>query len=259
MITLNTIDERPIALVTGVGRRAGIGVAVAERLLRDGFDVGCTRWTPYDERMVWGADGSVEAHLKLVAADVGGRSLIFEYDLEKTESIPELFNKIEDNLGVVSILVMSHCESVDSTILSTTIESFDRHFSVNVRASWILIREFGLRYQATFGAGRIIALTSDDTDGNLPYGASKGALDRITLAAAKEFGSKIGVTANVVNPGPTDTGWMTESLKAQIVERTPLGRLGTPSDAANLVSFLCSKEGGWINGQLLTSDGGGSN
>lgn len=254
---MNTFDERPIALVTGVGRRAGIGVAVAERLLRDGFDVGCARWTPYDERMDWGPDGSVEAHLKLVAADVGGRSLILECDLERTESIPELFDKVEDNLGVVSVLVMSHCESVDSTIISTTIESFDRHFSVNARATWLLIREYGLRYGAIFGAGRIIALTSDDTDGNLPYGASKGALDRITLAATREFDSRLGATANVVNPGPTDTGWMTESLKAQIVERTPLGRLGKPSDAANLVSFLCSKEGGWINGQLLTSDGGG--
>ena len=79
--------------------------------------------------------------------------------------------------------------------------------------------------------------------GNLPYGASKGALDRIVLAAAREL-AYLDVTTNVSNPGPTDTGWMTEALKRQIVDETPLGRLGTPGDVANLVSFLCLKEGG---------------
>jgi 3-oxoacyl-[acyl-carrier protein] reductase len=126
---------------------------------------------------------------------------------------------------------------------------------VNARATWLLIREFGLRFQSTSGYGRIIALTSDHTVGNLPYGASKGALDRITLAAAQEFAG-LGITANVINPGPTDTGWMTPELKSRITRETPLGRLGIPKDVANLVSFLCSFDGGWINGQLLASDGG---
>ncbi len=154
-----------------------------------------------------------------------------------------------------SALVMCHCESVDSGILNSTVESFDRHFAVNARATWLLIREFGLRYRSTFGSGRIVALTSDHTVGNLPYGASKAALDRITIAAAREFATK-GITANVINPGPTDTGWMTPSLKSRIVSETPLDRIGTPEDAARLVSFLCSPEGQWVNGQLLHSDGG---
>lgn len=100
-----------------------------------------------------------------------------------------------------------------------------------------------------------MALTSDHTAGNLPYGASKGALDRIVLAAARELGG-LGITANVVNPGPTDTGWMSASLRAEIEQRSPLGRLGTPQDAAALVAFLCTERGEWINGQLLHSDGG---
>jgi 3-oxoacyl-[acyl-carrier protein] reductase len=98
-------------------------------------------------------------------------------------------------------------------------------------------------------------MTSDHTVGNLPYGATKGALDRIVLAAAHEL-AHLGVTANVVNPGATDTGWMDERLVAQVVAATPLGRLGQPEDAANLVGFLCSAAGGWVNGQLLTSNGG---
>jgi 3-oxoacyl-[acyl-carrier protein] reductase len=75
------------------------------------------------------------------------------------------------------------------------------------------------------------------------------------LAAAREL-SDLGITANVINPGPIDTGWMTEELRTEVVAATPLGRLGTPEDCANLVAFLCSPEGGWINGQLLYSNGG---
>jgi 3-oxoacyl-[acyl-carrier protein] reductase len=60
----------------------------------------------------------------------------------------------------------------------------------------------------------------------------------------------------VVNPGPIDTGWMSEELREQVRAATPLGREGTPEDAAALVSFLLSPEGGWVNGQLLNSDGG---
>ena len=90
---------------------------------------------------------------------------------------------------------------------------------------------------------------------NLRYGASKGALDRITLAAAHEFAS-LGVTANVINPGPVDTGGMPDKVRAACTAQTPLGRLGTPQDAAHLVGFLCSPQGGWINGQLLYSNGG---
>lgn len=89
--------------------------------------------------------------------------------------------------------------------------------------------------------------------GSLPYGASKGALDRITLAAAHEL-AHLGVTANVINPGPVDTSWMSEEVRADCVRRTPLGRLGTPRDTAHLVDF--PPQGRWINGQLLMSNGG---
>lgn len=243
------------ALVTGVGRRAGIGYCVCERLARDGFDVAFNYWTPYDDRMAWGSDVETTEELTGRIRARGQRSVAVEGDLEDVLTIVDLFDKVESDVGPVTVLVLGHCESVDSGILDTTVESFDRHFAVNARASWLLIREFGRRYQAEAGKGRIIALTSDHTANNLPYGASKGALDRITLAAVQEFAG-LGVTANVINPGPVDTGWMSDELKNLIVAQTPLGRLGEASDVANLVSFLCSAEGGWINGQLLASNGG---
>ena len=86
-------------------------------------------------------------------------------------------------------------------------------------------------------------------------GSGQSPLDRIVIAAAKEL-SGLGITANCVNPGPTDNGWLTEEQKAELAIRTPLGRLGRPRDAADLIAFLCSPDGGWINGQLVHSDGG---
>lgn len=248
-------ERRPVALVTGVGRRRGIAAAIVERLAIAGWDVAFTFWRPSDDRMAWGRDDHAAAALGDRLPEVGARAFAVEADLADVDSAKAIFDSVVDALGDVRALVMSHAESVDSDIRSTTVESFDRHFAVNARASWLLIREFAVRFREPYGTGRIVALTSDHTAGNLPYGASKGALDRITLAAAREL-RDLGVTANVVNPGPVDTGWMTDDLVAACVSATPLGRLGTPLDCANLVAFLCSSDGGWINGQLIHSNGG---
>ncbi|WP_328293323.1 SDR family oxidoreductase [Kineococcus sp. NBC_00420] len=247
--------QRPVVLVTGVGRRVGIGAGIAGRLAADGWDVATSHWTAYDDRMPWGRreDDPDEVHTELRAH--GATTVAVEADLSRPEAPAELFDAAESALGPVTALVMAHCESVDSSILDTTVESFDRHVAVNARAVWLLVAEFARRYRGEPGAGRIVALTSDHTVHNLPYGASKGALDRIVLAAAREL-QDLRITANVVNPGPVDTGWMDEGLRASVLERNPLGRNGTPRDTANLVSFLLSEQGGWMNAQLLFSDGG---
>ncbi|WP_369212736.1 SDR family oxidoreductase [Streptomyces flavofungini] len=247
--------ERPLALVTGAGRSAGIAASVVLGLARAGWDVAFTYWTPYDARMQWGVEPGAPAELRKKVASLGGRTLAIEADLSDPAVPPQLFDEVERELGIVTALVLCHCESVDSGLLDTTVESFDRHFAVNARATWLLIREYGMRFRDRHGSGRIVSLTSDHTAGNLPYGASKGAMDRITLAAAQEL-AHLGVTCNAINPGPTDTGWMTDELKTEMIRSTPLGRLGVPQDCANLVRFLCSEEGGWINGQLLQSNGG---
>jgi 3-oxoacyl-[acyl-carrier protein] reductase len=205
--------------------------------------------------MPWGVEAGAAGAIRKSLSGHGAAAAAVEADLADADSPGLIFDQAEQRLGNVTALVMCHCESVDSGLLDTTVESFDRHFAVNARASWLLIREYGRRFCGAHGSGRIIALTSDHTVGNLPYGASKGALDRITLAAAREL-AHLGVTANVVNPGPVDTGWMDDSLRHSVLRQTPLGRLGTPQDTAHLVEFLCSPEGGWINGQLLMSNGG---
>lgn len=247
--------SRPLALITGASRRAGIGAAIAVHLARDGWDVATTYWHAYDNAMPYGSDGADIGWLHEQLAASGARTVAVEADLNLLETPTRVFDAVEEAIGPVTALVLSHCHSVDSNIFETTIESFDLHFAVNARATWLLVREFGRRFRSLRGRGRIVALTSDHTAGNLPYGASKGALDRIVLAAAREF-RDLGIVANVVNPGPTDTGWMTSEQLADLSRQTPGGRVGLPEDCANLVRFLCSDEGGWINGQLLHSNGG---
>lgn len=246
---------RRLALITGVGRTIGIGAGIARQLAASGWDIAFTYWSPYDERMAWGHEAGATTTITDVLSQLGAASAAVEADLADPDAPARVFDEVERDLGSVTALVMCHCESVDSGLLDTTVESFDRHFAVNARATWLLIREYGRRFVAAQGSGRIIALTSDHTVNNLPYGASKGALDRITLAAAHEL-AHLGITANIVNPGPVDTGWMTDEGRAQVLRQTPLNRLGTPQDTAHLVDFLCSPEGQWINGQLLMSNGG---
>ncbi|WP_405867081.1 SDR family oxidoreductase [Streptomyces sp. NBC_01515] len=246
---------RPLALVTGVGRTVGIGAGIARQLAASGWDIAFTYWTPYDERMPWGPEADATSTITDTLTQHGAATTAVEADLADPDAPARVFDEVERELGGVTALVMCHCESVDSGLLDTTVESFDRHFAVNARATWLLIREYGRRFTAAPGSGRIIALTSDHTVNNLPYGASKGALDRITLAAAHEL-AHLGITANVINPGPVDTGWMTDEGRAHVLRQTPLNRLGTPQDTAHLVDFLCSPEGQWINGQLLMSNGG---
>lgn len=248
-------SSRPVALVTGVGRTVGIAAGIARQLAASGWDIAFTYWTAYDERMTWGVEpGAVDA-INAALAEHGAATAAIEADLARTDAPARIFDATEHRLGGVTALVMCHCESVDSGLLDTTVESFDRHFAVNARATWLLIREYGRRFRVTPGTGRIIGLTSDHTVGNLPYGASKGALDRIILAAGHEL-AHLGISSNVINPGPVDTGWMTDEVRASGIRQTPLGRLGTPQDTAHLVDFLCSPNGQWINGQLLMSNGG---
>ncbi|TAH20204.1 MAG: SDR family oxidoreductase [Oscillatoriales cyanobacterium] len=214
-----------------------------------------TYWQPYDASMPWGSDPKEVQSLCHKLEQFGVRSTAIEVDLSLTDSASRIFDIVEHDLGNVTAMVIAHCHSVDSDILSTSVESFDLHFAVNARATWLLIKEFGQRFRGETGSGRIVSITSDHTAGNLPYGASKGAMDRIVLASAQEFRS-LGITANVINPGATDTGWMSEALKTDVQSITLLDRVGMPQDCANLVRFLCSKEGGWINRQLIYSNGG---
>jgi 3-oxoacyl-[acyl-carrier protein] reductase len=164
----------------------------------------------------------------------------------------DLITAVTRDRGRIDAMVLSHAHGVESGILDTTVESFDHHMAVNARAGLLLIAAFAR--QADEG-GAVVALTSDHATGNLPYGASKGALDRIVISAARELGPR-GISANVLNPGPVDTGWMDDETREGLVPYHPLGRLGEPDDIAGVVAFLVSPAGRWISGQLFNADGG---
>jgi 3-oxoacyl-[acyl-carrier protein] reductase len=215
----------PLALVTGAARADSIAAGIVPRLTRDG-------WT-------------------VVTSDLADAD--YPADLSTASGPDDLIAAVVRDHGPITALVLSHAHGVESGILDTTAESFDMHVAVNARASLLLIAAFARQVPA--GGGAIVALTSDHTTGNLPYGASKGALDRIVISAARELGPR-GISANALNPGPIDTGWMDDGIRTALEPMHPLGRLGTPTDIAAIVSFLVSPEGRWVSGQLLHTDGG---
>lgn len=214
-----------LVLVTGAARPNSIAAGIVPRLTADGWDV--------------------------VTSDLDSGD--YPCDLATVDGPAALIERVATERGALGGLVLSHAHDVESGILDTTAASFDTHVAVNARASLLLIAAFAR--QIGEGGGAIVAFTSDHTTGNLPYGASKGALDRIVISAARELGP-LGISANVVNPGPIDTGWMDGELREGMVPHHPLGRLGTPGDIAAVTSFLLSAEGRWVSGQLLNTDGG---
>jgi 3-oxoacyl-[acyl-carrier protein] reductase len=251
-MTAANASTRPAALITGAGRLNSIGAGIVRRLVDDGWDLALSYWRPYDVEVDLAAPSDESGQIAADARSRGATVALLPGDLTDPAEPDRLVAEAASSLGPLRGLVLSHAESRDSGILDTTVESFDRHMVVNARASWQLIAAFAR--QAT-GGGAIVALTSDHIAWNMPYGSSKGALDRIVLAAARELGAR-GIRANLVNPGPVDTGWMNDEIREGVARRQPTGRLGTPDDVARLVSFLLSDEGAWTTGQLIHTDGG---
>lgn len=244
-------------LITGVGRQRGIGAGLALHLARQGWDLALGYLPDYDDRvgLEHGPDDprAISERCRAEGATVE----LLPADLADP-AVPAQLITAANRRHDLTALVLSHAESVDSSILDTTVQSWDWHYAVNARASWLLIKAFAEQLPEKVRearSGRIVALTSDHTAHNVPYGSSKGALDRIVVAAAVELAGR-GISANAINPGPIDTGWMDDKLRTFLTEQTPAGRLGTPQDTANLVGFLLSPPGGWITGQLLRSNGG---
>ena len=157
---------------------------------------------------------------------------------------------------MVTSLVLAHTHDGGLGLFDTTAESIDRHMAMNVRSFLLLMQAFAERVRDSGTSGRIVLFSSGPPQkGSIAYGASKGAIEWMTYSAATELGP-LGITVNAVNPGPNQSGWMSPEVERAAAQRTPLGRAGQPGDAAALVSFLLSADAAFINGQLITSDGG---
>jgi 3-oxoacyl-[acyl-carrier protein] reductase len=247
-----------VALVTGVGRKRGIGSAVCRALASRGAGVVFSYWRDYDREMPWASEGEEPEALlgELLAAGVEAEGV--EVDLSLPDSARLLLDRAEEALGRPSILVNVAAYSTRDGFEDLDAETLDAHYAVNVRAMALLSAAFARRYPGGPG-GRIVNFSSGQSlgpmRGELAYAATKGAIEAFTRTLAVEVGHK-GITVNAVNPGPTDTGWMSEELEQELIGKFPLGRIGQPEDAARLVAFLASDEAAWITGQIIHSEGG---
>lgn len=255
---MNLNLEGKVALVTGVSRRAGIGAAIAARLAQAGAGVFTSYYRPYDAEIgLSGGDGEAAAIIADLNRQRGGAAGV-EADLAAVGAAKHIFDAAEEHFGRVDILVNNATRDLPANIFTVDAATLDAHYAVNIRGALLLCQEFAKRFDKKNG-GRIINMTSGQGLGpmpdSLPYVAGKGALEALTISLSGALASR-GITVNAVDPGATDTGWMDASFKERLTSAAPLGRVGLPDDAARLVTFLASDEGGWITGQIIRSRGG---
>jgi 3-oxoacyl-[acyl-carrier protein] reductase len=225
-----------IALVTGGGNPRGIGAACVRALAGRGATVAYT--VQRDEEP---------------PTDLSGTP--FTTDLSEADAPEHLLDAVTERLGHPTVLVNNAAYSARDGFAALDAATIDAHYAVNVRAPMLL----SVLLARAGRPGRIVNLVSGQflggMRGELAYTASKGALEAFTLQLAHEV-AELGITVNAVNPGPNDTGWIDDALRAELLPRFPMGRIGRPEDAAAVVVWLCSEEAGWVTGQVIHAEGG---
>ncbi len=239
------------ALVTGGSR--GIGRAVAERLAADGVTVVLT----------YASDAAAARETVERIAKDGGRAFALQAELGSPGSAAALWAAY-DALGLdgVDIIVNNAGIGLPVPLGEITEQDFDRVFAVNVRAPFFVVQEALGRLR---DGGRIVNVSSGAARIAMPeilaYGATKGALDTLTLNFAKALGPR-GITVNSVAPGIVDTdvnaGWLRGNAEAEAhaASLSALGRVGRPEDIADVVGFLASDAARWVTGRVVDATGG---
>ena len=257
IMTENNLKNKT-ALITGASRLQGIGAAIAKKLAAAGADIYFTYWLDYDRSMDWGVKKDDPDQLQQSIQKMGVKCFKKELDLAEPENIKLLLAEVKDKLQTPDILVNNACYSSNNNYQNIEAAELDKHYEINLRATLLLSSYFARSFNKTKG-GRIINLSSGQFKGpmenEIAYAATKGAVDALTISLAAELAAK-GITVNAVNPGPTDTGWMDQELKEELLKKFPRGRIGQPEDTARLVSFLASDKAEWITGEIINSEGG---
>jgi len=241
--------EGMVALVTGASR--GIGAAIAERLAADGASVVVNYLKARKE---------AEAVAERVRS-AGVRAFVAKADVGDVAQATHLVEEAVKELGRLDIVV-NNAVTIDGAALGSIDPARVRaSFAANVEGV-IAIVQAALEHLPK-ERGRVINISSLVATHALPgmsvYTATKGAVDAMTRTWARELGPR-GITVNAVAPGPVDTDAMKENAdeaaRQLFVQRTPLGRIGMPSDIADVVAFLASSDARWVSGQVLAATGG---
>jgi 3-oxoacyl-[acyl-carrier protein] reductase len=255
------------------GANHGIGAATAKALAARGAAVLCAYFR--SDRLGGLDDPALPAAYRatrMARADFvvesiragGGQAIAVEADLSDPASAPNLYDAAERDLGPVQILVNNASGWVGDTFdpqatdrfgrsqNRVTARTIDQVVAVDARAAALLIAEFAHRHIARRGQwGRIVGLTSGEADGfpeEVSYGAAKAAQVSFTLSAASEL-ARHGVTANVVHPPITDTGWI--NTQTAVAARSAGRRVATPKEVAEVIAFLASDAAALITGNVI--------
>lgn len=242
-----------IAVVTGASK--GIGAGIARELAAAGASVVVNYASDRN-----GAESVVES---IEAAK--GRAIAIQADIARSADVARLFEQAQQAFGSLDIVVNNAGVFQPMPVTELTEEKFHREINVNLLGPLLVIRE-SLRYFGPSG-GSIVNIGSGASRSYPPgysvYSASKAGLDAITGVLSKELAPR-GIRVNSVNPGATlSEGTKTAGLygvgseiEKQLVNMTPLGRMGTPEDIAKVVAFLASDDSGWLTGEVILASGG---
>jgi len=230
------------AFVTGGSR--GIGAAIVRRLAADGATVAFTYVSAPDRA------AALEAELE-------GRAFALRADSADADALRAAVAQGAMRLGGLDILVNNAGVLVHDDIAAIGLDRFDHILAVNVRAVFVGTQA-ALAHLGE--GGRIVNIGSIAGEralfpGNSVYSMTKGAVAAFTRGLARDVAQR-GITANNVQPGPTDTEITNAETQAMIAPMMPIGRLGQGAEVAALVAWLCTKEAAFVNGSSLTVDGG---
>ncbi|GAA1299667.1 3-oxoacyl-ACP reductase [Planotetraspora silvatica] len=241
--------SRRVVIVTGGSR--GIGRRVAARLAAQGFGV----------VVGYGADKARAEEAVAQIAAAGGAAVAVGADVADEIAVTELFDAAEREFGGVDVVVHSAGILPLGALADFDLQEFDRVVRTNLRGTFVVDQQAARRLRP---GGAIINFSSSVTrfanPGNAAYTATKGAVEAITLVLARELRGR-DITVNAVAPGAVDSEMLTQFLqgreeqRAQIAAQSPLERLGTPDDIAEVVEFLAGPAR-WVNGQVLYANGG---
>jgi 3-oxoacyl-[acyl-carrier protein] reductase len=247
-------------LVTGVSRSLGIGAAITKRCAKAGASVAIHGYPNYDMKMKYPDatnNSTIDLANELSAIDLNVVALS-PSDLSDHDEPPRVVSEAVEQLGYLNGLVLNHAYSENASLEEWTTEHIDAHFTVNIRASMLLIQAFAKQIKGNTG-GVVTLFTSGQYLGpmikEIAYAISKEAIRGLCEQVAVALAPK-NIRVNCINPGPTDTGYLKGVAYEEVARMFPSGRWGTSDDAAKLVQFLHSEHARWITGQVIASEGG---